>query len=564
MIDLRITASAVCIALAASTAICQTTIYRIDGDARSVGLRAVASAGDVDADGHDDIIVGQPYSATLIQLGGAAIVISGRTGLQLYRYDGTGRGDYLGRSVDGAGDVNADGFADFIVGATGEDNNGTNSGAAFVYSGRDGTELYRFDGDSAWDSMGISVSGAGDVNADGFDDVIVGIDQDDNNGDKSGTARVFSGRDGSVLWSFDGDSTGDQFGFSVSGAGDVNADGFDDVIVGAFGDDNGYSNSGSARVFSGRDGTLLFGLDGDAQADDFGYSVSGAGDVNRDGHADFIVGAPGEDLAGRPGPGFARVFSGIDGAKLFTFRGDSDYDHFGTSVAGAGDVNGDGTPDLVVGADEDDNRGKKNSGMCRLLSGANGSTLFSFNGLRDFHELGAVVAAGGDVDADGFADVLVSAPRADFTAPGSGSAYVLSGGAVGTPAITRITGSGCAGSNGHMPRVRSGRPRIGDSFQVDLRGALPNSLVALNLGAPTLIHLTPVGMPGCTLYATGDGFNLAATTDTNGLSRTPSIPAPNDPGIIGLPMNVQWLLIDPLANAFGITLSNTAELLFGN
>ena len=113
------------------------------------------------------------------------------------------------------------------------------------------TPLYTFDGDSADDRFGVSVSAAGDVNGDGFDDLIVGAYRDDNNGSSSGSARVFSGVDGSVLYTFDGDSAGDEFGISVSGAGDVNGDGFDDLIVGADRDDNNGTNSGSARVFSG-------------------------------------------------------------------------------------------------------------------------------------------------------------------------------------------------------------------------------------------------------------------------------------------------------------------------
>ncbi len=112
--------------------------------------------------------------------------------------------------------------------------------------------LYTFDGDSPQDQFSWSVSGAGDVNGDGFDDLIVGAPGDDNNGAGSGSARVFSGVDGSVLYTFDGDSGGDRFGGSVSGAGDVNGDGFDDLIVGAALDDNNGPDSGSARVFASR------------------------------------------------------------------------------------------------------------------------------------------------------------------------------------------------------------------------------------------------------------------------------------------------------------------------
>ena len=160
------------------------------------------------------------------------------------------------------------------------------------------TELFTFSGDSAGDEFGLSVSGAGDVNGDGFADLIVGAPGDDNNGIASGSARVLSGIDGSTLFTFDGDSAFDLFGDSVSGAGDVNGDGFADLIVGAPFDDNGGIASGSAGVLSGFDGSTLFTFDGDSAGDFFGVSVNGLGDLNGDGLDDFVVGSN----------GFARVF----------------------------------------------------------------------------------------------------------------------------------------------------------------------------------------------------------------------------------------------------------------
>ncbi len=164
-----------------------------------------------------------------------------------------------------------------------------------------------FDGDSAEDSLGYSVSGAGDVNGDGYADLIVGAYGDDSNGNISGAARVFSGVNGSILYTFNGDSAEDFLGWSVSGAGDVNGDGYADLIVGALGDDNNGTESGSARVFSGVNGGTLYSFDGDSAEDFLGWSVSGAGDVNGDGYADLIVGAVLDDNIGT-GSGSARVF----------------------------------------------------------------------------------------------------------------------------------------------------------------------------------------------------------------------------------------------------------------
>ncbi|MHC4515677.1 MAG: hypothetical protein ACYS5W_18520, partial [Planctomycetota bacterium] len=198
----------------------------------------------------------------------------------LYTFNGDSAGDRFGGSVSGAGDVNRDGFADLIVGARYDDNNGNNSGSARVLSGRDGKILYTFNGDAAGDEFGNSVSGAGDVNRDGHADVIVGAPTDDNNGSNkgsdSGSARVLSGKDGKILYTFDGDSPGDYFGSAVSAAGDVNGDGHGDLIVGAYADDNKGSDSGSARVLSGKDGKILYTFDGDSPGDYFGSAVSAA------------------------------------------------------------------------------------------------------------------------------------------------------------------------------------------------------------------------------------------------------------------------------------------------
>ena len=273
------------------------------------------------------------------------------THVPLFTFDGDAPFDFFGWSVSGAGDVNGDGFADLIVGAWGDDNNGEASGSARVFSGSDGSVLYNFDGDSAGDSLGLSVSGAGDVNGDGFADLIVGAPSDDNNGEASGSVRVLSGFDGSVLYNFNGDSASTGLGSSVSGAGDVNGDGFADLIAGAEGDDTNGPDSGIARVFSGSDGSVLYNFNVvDSSNTRFGFSVSGAGDVNGDGVPDLIVGAPD---AGNDGEfrGGARVFSGSDGSLLYDFdSGSTSIDGFGFSVSGAGDVNGDGVADFVVGA----------------------------------------------------------------------------------------------------------------------------------------------------------------------------------------------------------------------
>ena len=347
------------------------------------------------------------------------------THLPLFTFEADSPFDSFGSSVSGVGDVNGDGVADLIVGAPFSDNNdGLGSGSARVFSGADGSIIYNFIGDSPGDEFGTSVSGAGDVNGDGVADLIVGAPfGDGNNGNDTGSVRVFSGADGSIIYNFFGDSSGDEFGTSVSDAGDVNGDGVADLIVGAPDDDSNAFNAGSVRVFSGVDGSVLHTFDGDSILDRFGTSVSGAGDVNGDGFADLIVGAPGVDSV-FTGSGSARVFSGIDGSVLYNLFGDRflSLAEFGISVSGAGDVNGDGFADLIVGG------GRFNS-TPRVFSGVDGSLLYTLSGNNQLGlgRLGSSVSSAGDVNGDGFADLILGSPGDVNDRNDAGIARVFSG-----------------------------------------------------------------------------------------------------------------------------------------
>ncbi len=315
---------------------------------------SVSGAGDVNADGYDDVIIGSvnedSYSGhAYVYLGSSSGVASTAT----TTLAGVATGDYFGVSVSGAGDVNADGYDDVIVGAHGY--RGFTGGAS-VYlgssAGVSSTATTALTGGANDDYFGMSVSGAGDVDADGYDDVIVGAE---GYRSRTGQAYVYAGSSTGVSSTASVTLTGadvaDSFGWSVSGAGDVNADGYDDVIVGA----QGYrSRTGRAYVHAGSSAgvssTASTTLTGEATGDAFGLSVSGAGDVDADGYGDVIVGAALYDSYTGRAYVYAGSSAGVSSTGVTTLTGGAIGNFFGSSVSGAGEVNGDGTDDVIVGA----------------------------------------------------------------------------------------------------------------------------------------------------------------------------------------------------------------------
>ncbi|MCA9774084.1 MAG: FG-GAP repeat protein, partial [Myxococcales bacterium] len=318
----------------------------------------------------------------------------------LHEFVGDSNGDRFGQSVAGNADINNDGVPDFIVGASADDNGGFQSGMVRVFSGANGGVVYSIDGNER-DVLGFGVAGLADLNGDSFDEFVVGVRFDDNTAPDSGSARVFSGQTGMVLYEFNGDADEDHMGTSVSEAGDVDGDGVSDIIVGAPEDAAFMPDGiGYARVFSGATGNEIHTFHGAAIDDDFGRSVSGVGDLNGDSRADVMVGAT---RFSQGVPGYAQVLSGRDGSVLYSFVGAYDDDLFGFSVSGAGDVNKDGVPDIIVGAIQIDTGG----GYARVFSGANGAVLYTFGGEASSDFFGISVSGAGDVDEDGFADVMI-------------------------------------------------------------------------------------------------------------------------------------------------------------
>jgi hypothetical protein len=334
---------------------------------------------------------------------------------------GDAAGDQLGWVVAGAGDVDGDGYADVIAG---EYRHNSITGRARVYSGTSGSSLMTFDGIASGDSFGYSVAGPGDVDGDGTPDVAVGAWL--GGGSNSGYVRVFSGLNGAPLYTINGQAY-NFLGAAHDRVSDIDGDGIGDLLIGANG---GTSNGGFVLVASGASGSTIRTLRGTGNTTEFGQVVAHAGDVDGDGIEDMIVGDPlysGNAIDG----GAAWVFSGADGSVLYMLFG-TDCQELGTSVGTAGDVNADGYSDLIVGAPYDSTLSPDN-GLAVVYSGKDGTVLYSILGdLVPYGtlgwQLGYAVSSAGDQNSDGYADFLVGAPNYwDVGSLFGGAAFLYSG-----------------------------------------------------------------------------------------------------------------------------------------
>ena len=478
-----------------------------EGDGSGI---SVSSAGDVNGDGVDDIIIGASGADANGSASGASYVVFGSANwlsesLELSSLDGTNgfqingidENDYSGMSASSAGDFNGDGFDDIIIGAIGADPNGESSGESYVVFGSaewlsgsielsalDGTNGFQINGIDEYDHSGWSVSSAGDFNDDGFDDIIIGApDAESQTGESYliyGSAEWLSGSidlrpvynslDGySVHW-FDGQNgikisgidDNDWSGSSVSSAGDFNGDGIDDIIIGASSADPNGSNSGESYIVYGfangssanfnltqlKYGYSGFKINGINEGDGSGRSVSSAGDFNGDGIDDIIIGASLADPNGfRSGESYivlgsaSWISASLDLSWIaFQINGNDENDWSGRSVSSAGDFNGDGFDDIIIGATGADPNGSKSGASYVVfgssdwhpqgtidLSSLDGTNGFQINGINEQDESGSSVSSAGDFNGDGIDDIIIGASLADPNGSNSGASYVIFG-----------------------------------------------------------------------------------------------------------------------------------------
>jgi hypothetical protein len=558
---------------------------------------AVSTAGDVNGDGYSDVIIGAfYYDYGALDKGAAFVFLGSAAGInttQHFMTTGNQENALLGFSVSTAGDVNGDGYGDVIIGEPNYVGAIGYTGGAFIYYGSaTGLSLSNvsfLEGALNYDKQGYAVGTAGDVNGDGYSDVMLG-------GEASERVYVFygsaSGLPSTASWIANGGTSGFYFGRALDTAGDVNADGYDDIIIGQYGN-GAYVYYGSPTGLD-QNGTRPSGTkdNADWQAHgtpgvSFGKAVGTAGDVNGDGHADIIIGDEAYPSSSNPrgaayvyygsptglnkngtrpqgdssnadwswigtlpgaigsrvgtagdvnGDGFGDIL--VDNTNIYIFEGSASglpttanriltgasSSGFGISVSTAGDVNGDGYSDTIVGAPY---YGSTSTGAAFLFHGSPSplqlAAAWSAEGDKDNASFGTSAAAAGDVNGDGYADVLVGAEYFDDGQANQGKVFFYFGSPTGLPTVPDWTAVGESADTNFGQSVSTAGDVNGDGYDDILIGTGYAHTPDTYHGAAYLFQGSPSGPAASpTWSAFGDqnfcffGSEVSNAGDVNG------------------------------------------------
>ncbi|HET6203635.1 MAG TPA: hypothetical protein VFI25_12620 [Planctomycetota bacterium] len=513
----------------------------------NTGFGVVLDAGaDLDADGTRDLAAGLPFISGPIFLQGQVRVFSGVDGSLVRTLWGLSANSFAGLSVILPGDMNGDGGSEVVA--------GTITGSTLVFgSAPGGPLLSTISPPATWPCSEWLVFGSFQLDGDGIPDLLFGCPNGSPpTGVGAGGIAVVSGASGLPLAVWEGAGPFDRFGWRAAVVDDLDGNGIPDVVAGApsFGNidvtnEFGFSYAQTLSSTGGPIATVLPGVPACPSScvnTRFGWSVSGGGDIDGDGTPDIVVG---ESVGPLPGPGLA-VYSGATGALLY-----ETFDRDGWVVRFLGDVDGDGFGDYL-GCDPTQVTvvaGLPRYGVGTVYSGSNGSVLAQLT-RQGSAGLGGGAAAIGDIDGDDFPDVVLGD---DFwfggILPIRGRVTAFSLAPVGVD----VFGDGCPSASGQVPRLGArGSPTTGSTVQIHISGAPPGAVAVLFVGlsdanagsVPLPMDLTPVGLPGCWLLTSGE-FAFPATTQATAPApgrASFSFAIPPSPALIGAQAFVQWFV----------------------
>lgn len=545
----------------------QTPLFSIPAPEDSAAFgTAVAIGGDLNGDGRGDLFVADWYGGGAATPRGRIRAYNSADGSDLWLASGSGFGDTLGKSLAPAGDLDGDGVPDLFAGAPMHECDCPFNGKVMALSGASGFPIFSAIGTNA---LGWSVANIGDVNLDGKDDCATGAPTSYFYDITHGDVLVLSGAGGAHLLTVPGSVNGSFLGASVSGVGDLDLDGVPDLAVGSpgtiiqfYGAFGGFlfppAGAGSVSIISGASGIVLAAWSGAAEGDAFGFAIASAGDSNGDGVPDVWIGAPGADGLGSAS-GRVSVHSGATGARILSVAGQSAGELFGAALADLGDMDVDGTRDLAAGAPFAASGALASAGSARVWIQASTSLLGSVDGPQSGLSYGTSLAAG-DLDGDGVSELLVGGSAAAGK-PGATLVSLV-------PLGLKLYGRSSPGCNGRHRLMGSDTPSVG-SFQFEIRTDLaPVSSLGIVILADRLLAsgADPFGV-GLNLYVDfGTSTSLLLfdhPTDAAGIGRTP-LPIPPSPALAGQRFTAQSIFAWSAACTpapLGLSASNALVLL---
>ena len=412
----------------------------------------LSAIGDVNGDGTRDIIIGAEQEERGVLNEGIVYLYNPLNGEEIHSFKSPDAqiDGLFGKAVSAIGDINNDGISDIVVGAPGEDTDDNdalddNQGRVYIMSGVDGSPLLTIESPNPEQNglFGSTVKGVQDINNDGIPDFLVGAPEENKDAEYPGRAYLFSGEDGALLHAFkspnpreNASTSAEGFGFSLTDINDVNNDGFADIVIGAWREDNpnavGTARDGQVYIFNGLSGNLIHTISSpNTQANgSFGYAVETTADMTGDGSQDLLVGAKDEDIpdeADTREQGRVYLVNGSDGEVVRTF--DSPFIDeslgFGKRISSFQDFNVDGIPDFLAGLTS-----AGDGGRLFIISGGNGAILKEYASPNDdFGDgFGFAFDVLDDMDNTGVRDLVISAPGENIGFFNSGKVYIFKNG----------------------------------------------------------------------------------------------------------------------------------------